>query len=161
MAFCCGGLDKIAPWTRAKRVPRRVLQLHRQQQRTLARAFAVNGITDCVNETLKRCSGLARNATHCKPHASRSNPRTTGKDQVRIRKPAVSSRNRSVQDRQHPSASENQGTDQVSAVIDSDLYSSLRTVSLGRHEDVARLGGPRDARGACIAHTMSLQHRAR
>ena len=26
MAFCCGGSDKFAPWTRAQRVPRRVPQ---------------------------------------------------------------------------------------------------------------------------------------
>jgi hypothetical protein len=29
MAFCCGGTHKIAPWTRAKRVPRRVPGRHR------------------------------------------------------------------------------------------------------------------------------------
>ena len=139
---------------------RHALQLH-QQQRTLARAFAVNGFTDCINEALKRCSCLGRNATHCRPHVGRSKPRTTGKDQVRIRKPAVSSRNRSVQDCHHTSASENEGTDQGSAVIDRDLYSGLRTVSLGRHEDVARLCGPRDARGASIADTMTLHHPAR
>ena len=37
MAFCCSGSNKVAPWTRAERVPRRVPRLHRQQQRTLDR----------------------------------------------------------------------------------------------------------------------------
>src|SRR5687767_6754099 len=42
MAFCCGGSNKIAPWTRAERVPRRVPELHRQQQRTLAREGSIS-----------------------------------------------------------------------------------------------------------------------
>lgn len=62
MAFCCGGLNKIAPWTRAQRVPRRVPKLHRQQQRSL--------------DDTPRCTGSCADASvpggrWCRPKARR------------------------------------------------------------------------------------------
>ena len=122
----------------------------------LARAFPVRGFAYCLNEALERRSGLARNSSHCGPHQRCGSRRATREDQVRIGKPAVSSRDGSVENHHHSDASKQDWYDQFSAAIDSDLYTSLRTLAVGGHENVAASCGPRDASGVGIADAMGL-----